>query len=134
MKLWMWWVASTVWALYFVLIGLGQFRAFWRDQGSFLQLLSPFEVGDRLGLLLSGIGAWAIAAVPLYITSLAQRFQRSRERHRLEREREKIEKRLASLDREEAAKKRLAEESQRSPATPPPKALAEGDSSRTGDA
>jgi hypothetical protein len=124
MKLWMWWVASSVWALYFVLIGLSQFRAFWREQGSFLELLNPLDVGLRLETLLSGVGAWTVAAIPLYVTSLAQRFQRSRERHRLEREREKIEKRLAALDREEAAKKRLAEESRgpqpAKPSSPPP--------------
>lgn len=110
MKLWMWWVASTAWALYFVLLGVTQFKKAWGSEGFLLAFLDIFTVGSRLETLLSGVGAWTVAAIPLYLTGLVHRFRRSRERVRLEREREKIDKRLSSLDREEAAKQRLNEE------------------------
>ncbi len=100
MKLWMWWTASAVWALYFALMGLRQFQEAWGADGSFLAFLNVLTVGDKLETFLSGVGAWALGAMPLYLTSLVQRFRNSRERHRLEKERARIDKRLEKLDRE----------------------------------
>jgi len=100
MKLWMWWTASAVWALYFALMGLRQFQEAWGADGSFLAFLNVLTVGDKLETFLSGIGAWALGAMPLYVTNLVQRFRNSRERHRLEKERERIDKRIEKLDRE----------------------------------
>jgi hypothetical protein len=90
------WMASALWAAFCLYQAVQMFQTGWNHEADIL------EWGEKLKSYLAGVGTLTIGGIPLYVTSLWQRFHRSRERARLLKEKHRIEVRLQKLDEAEA--------------------------------
>lgn len=86
------WMASALWAAFCLYQAVQMFQTGWNHEADIL------EWGEKLKSYLAGVGTLTIGGIPLYVTSLWQRFHRSRERARLLKEKHRIEVRLQKLD------------------------------------